>query len=223
VDKYCDTDFAFDFARRVKYKEIKTTTLLSPGSKRNKVINTYIDYDNLEFDSGESFAKLKVKADLPDDFVLFTSSIEIGHSIKFELPNNTIDAIIDVLLYVENTLSNSDEIYKIPVFNKITNKESIKQLDDCFAANLKENPLLINLSELNIVGATEVFNNNDSSFEIKYGHKSKILIQLTSDSVTDFIQDCRLPLYEGLKKVVGCMEKRSTNFGLHACDNDKLL
>lgn len=201
VDKYCDTDFAFDFARRVKHKEIKTTTLISPSSKRNKVVNTYLDYYNLEFDSGESFAKLKVKADLPDEFALFTSSIEIGHSIKFELPNDTIDAVIDVLLYVENTLSNSDEIYKIPVFNKITNKESIKQLDICFAANLKENPLLINLSELNIIGVTEVFNNNDSSFEIRYGHKSKTLMQLTSDSVTNFIQDCRLPLYEGLKKV----------------------
>jgi uncharacterized protein (TIGR04141 family) len=201
VDKYCDTDFAFDFARRVKYKEVKTTTLLSPSSKRNKVVNTYLDYNNLEFDSGESFAKLKVKADLPEGFVLFDAGIEAGHSIKFEIPHDTVDAVIDVLLYVKNVLLNIDEIYKIPVFNKVTDKELIEQLNNRLATNLEENPLLINLSELDIVGVTEVFNNNDSLFEIKYRRKSDILAQLTSDSITDFIQKCGLSLYEGLEKV----------------------
>ena len=83
VDKFCDTDFAFEFARRIEYIEIKTTTLLSPISKKNKVINAYIDYKNLEFDSGESFAKLKVRTRLPEDFDLYSAAVEIGHSIKF--------------------------------------------------------------------------------------------------------------------------------------------
>ena len=36
VDKYCDTEFAFDFARRIKFEQVKTTTLTSPNSKKIK-------------------------------------------------------------------------------------------------------------------------------------------------------------------------------------------
>lgn len=61
VDKFCDRDFGFNFARKLSYDEIKTTTLTTPNSRRNKTVNTYINYSELEFDSGESFAKLKAK------------------------------------------------------------------------------------------------------------------------------------------------------------------
>ena len=36
VDKFCDRDFGFNFARKLKYDEIKTTTLTTPSSNRNK-------------------------------------------------------------------------------------------------------------------------------------------------------------------------------------------
>lgn len=75
VDKYCDRDFGFMFARKIQYKEIKTTTLTTPNSRRNKTVNTYINYNELEFDSGESFAKLKAKVDLAEGFTLYKPSI----------------------------------------------------------------------------------------------------------------------------------------------------
>ena len=50
VDKYCDRDFGFAFGRKLEYEEIKTTTLTTPGFRRNKVVNTYINYSELEFD-----------------------------------------------------------------------------------------------------------------------------------------------------------------------------
>lgn len=34
VDKYCDTEFAFNFARRIKFEQVKTTTLTSPNSRK---------------------------------------------------------------------------------------------------------------------------------------------------------------------------------------------
>lgn len=42
VDKYCDIDFAFEFARRIKFKQIKTTTLTAPNAQRNKMVNVYL-------------------------------------------------------------------------------------------------------------------------------------------------------------------------------------
>ena len=47
VDKYCDMDFGFSVARRMDFDEIKTTTLTTPNSKRNKTVNTYINYSEL--------------------------------------------------------------------------------------------------------------------------------------------------------------------------------
>lgn len=38
VDKYCDKNFGFDFARKLSFDEIKTTTLTTPSSRRNKTI-----------------------------------------------------------------------------------------------------------------------------------------------------------------------------------------
>ncbi len=201
VDKYCDVDFAFNFARKMEFKEIKTTTLLTPSAKRNKTVNTYIDYNNLEFDSGESFIKLKVKANLPEDFVLFKADIEIGHSIKFKILDDTIDRVIDVLLYVKYKVLNSCDKYKIPIFNRVTDSEMVEQLNDRLEDGLTRDDKLINLSELDIIGATEIFNNNDSSFLIKYRQKSEKLMQLISEDIIGFIHDCGLTLYEGLEKV----------------------
>ena len=35
------------------------------------MVNTYVNYEELDFDSGESYAKLKAKAALPEEFTLF--------------------------------------------------------------------------------------------------------------------------------------------------------
>lgn len=56
ADKFCDVEFAFEFAKRIDFKQIKTTTLTAPNAQRNKMINVYLDYHDLEFDSGESYA-----------------------------------------------------------------------------------------------------------------------------------------------------------------------
>lgn len=69
VDKYCDRNFAFNFARKLNYKEVKTTALTTPNSQKNKSINTYVNYNDFEFDSGESFTKIKAKVELEKTFL----------------------------------------------------------------------------------------------------------------------------------------------------------
>jgi len=201
VDKFCDTNFAFEFAKRIRYKEVKTITLLSPNLRRNKTVNTYLNYSNLEFDSGESFAKLKVKAALSGDFKIFASSIEVGHSIKFEIPDDSVDAILDVLVYVKETIANSPVIYGIPVFHKVSDKEVINNLNLRLKESLEQNPLAINLSELDIIGVTEIFNKNDSMFIIKYGRNETTVSLFTAEEINDFIAQHGLSLYESLEKV----------------------
>lgn len=93
IDKFCDRDFGFNFARKLSFDKIKTTTLTTPSSHRNKTVSTYVNYDELEFDSGESFAKLKARVDVEKDFDLFNPSIEIGNSIKMSISTETLSNV----------------------------------------------------------------------------------------------------------------------------------
>ena len=189
VDKYCDGDFGFDFARRLTYDEIKTTTLTTPSSRRNKTVNTYINYNYLDIGSGESFSKLKAKVSLADDFMLYKPAVEIGSSIKFVTDEDSLERILKLIVHVEDTIQNRPEIYKIPVFSKIRDEDEIQRLNAKLATGVCDNPGQVNIAELDIIGATEIFNNNDSMFELKYGRKSKKVTSLTSEELCSFCQE----------------------------------
>lgn len=192
VDKYSDGDFGFNFARRLKYEEIKTTTLTTPSSRRNKTVNTYINYNELDIGSGESFAKIKARVALPDGFTLYKPAVEIGNSIKFVTAEDSLEQIIELIVHVENTIRDCPEIYKIPVFSRIKDDDEIERLNAVLAASVYDDPGQVNISELDIIGATEIFNNNDSEFELKYGRKSKKVSSLTSEELRGFCQENNL-------------------------------
>ena len=192
VDKFCDIDFGFDFARRIKFKEIKTTALTAPNSKRNKMINTYVGYDEFEFDSGESFSKIKGKVDVAEDFTLFKPSVEIGNSIKFTTDGNTIEQISDLIDFVKKTVKSDKIINNIPVFLKVSNPDLIAELEAELISDLQNNPMKINISELDIVGVTEIFNNNDSDFSLRYGRYKKDLQTLSEETIEEFCHENNL-------------------------------
>lgn len=180
VDKYCNTKFAFDFARRIEFKQIKTTTLTTPNSKRNKTVNVYLNYNDIFYDSGEAYAKIKAKMDIEENGSICEEMIEIGHSIKTRIQENNMDGILRFIVYVEKVMKQK-EIQKIPVFYKVKDEAEIKELDKRLSKKIEENIECINISELDIIGVTEIFNNNDTSFTIKYRRKNKDIQQLTKD------------------------------------------
>ena len=188
VDKYCDMDFVFSVARRMDFDEIKTTTLTTPNSKRNKTVNTYIDYSELEFDSGESFAKIKVKANLPEDFDLFKPSVEIGTSIRLVTDEDSLSRIANILSYIEDILMTKDIKYRIPVFSKVKDSQRIEMLEQHLNERVQNNPEVY-ISELDIVGVTEVFNHNDSNYVLKYLNKRKKVDSLTPNELRDFCEE----------------------------------
>lgn len=188
VDKYCDRDFGFSVARKMDFDEIKTTTLTTPNSKRNKTVNTYIDYNELEFDSGESFAKIKVKASLPNDFNLFKPSVEIGTSIRLITEEDSLSRIANIISYIENIRTTKKDKYKIPVFSKVKDSQRIELLEKHLNERVQENPEVC-ISELDIVGVTEVFNHNDNEYVLKYLGKSKRVESLTIIELRNFCQE----------------------------------
>ncbi|MBA4686350.1 MAG: TIGR04141 family sporadically distributed protein [Candidatus Galacturonibacter soehngenii] len=188
VDAYCDKDFGFNFARKIEFKEIKTTTLTSPNLRRNKIVNTYINYTELDFDSGESFAKLKAKASFPDGFSLFKPALEIGNSIRFSTHDDSLENIVNSIKYIENIIKTVADKHKIPVFSKITDSEYIEHLNLGLSKAVEMNTK-IHISELDIVGATEVFNHNDSEFVLKYLKKKKSVMSLSVEELKGFCNE----------------------------------
>lgn len=191
VDKYCDLDFAFDFARRIDFKQIKTTTLTAPNAQRNKMINVYLNYNDISFDSGESYAKIKAKIKIEDGFTLHGEMIEIGHSIKAQLSDNSIECILKFIKYVE-AIREKKELQKMPVFSKVKDENVICELDERLLEKIEENIESINISELDIIGATEIFNSNDTSFTLKHGRKHKNIQELTKENILQFMSENNL-------------------------------
>lgn len=188
VDKYCDIDFAFDFARRINFKQIKTTTLTAPNAQRNKMINVYLNYRDISFDSGEAYAKIKAKVEAEEGFTLHGEMIEIGHSLKTQLSDNSIDSILSFIEYVE-LVRGQKELHKIPVFNRIKDERNIQELNEQLLEKIEENIDCINISELDIIGVTETFNCNDATFVLKHKKKSKNIQELTKENILEFMKE----------------------------------
>lgn len=194
VDKFCDRKFPFEFAKRSNYKNIRTTALISPSRQRNKTVNTYINCSELEYDSGESFSKIKAKINTEEDEKRFNGSIEIGNSIRFSMKVNNLKNIANIIDYVEETLQ-WDPIHNIPLFNKIEG-ERIDKLDQKLISAIKNKEVEIDIAEMDIIGVNEVFYHNDSTYTIEYGEIKEEISDLNYDVIIEFIERNDIPIEE---------------------------
>lgn len=209
IDKYCDRDFGFKFASRIEFRDVKTTTLTAPNLKRSKTVNTYINYNELDFNSGESFAKLKVNAKLHEDFTMFKPAIEIGNSIRFSTEVESIERIIDILIFVENILQIPEEniLNKIPLFQLIKDDELLNalnsELKEVLTSTILEGEDIsqIAIPELEVVGASEIFNRNDDEFKLKYSRCEKSISSLSIDEIRTFCLENKLNTAEKVSNV----------------------
>lgn len=156
IDKFSDKDWAFSYARTMNFKNIKTTALTNPHSQRNKTINTYLRYEELEFDSGEALAKLKAKIFLENDFTLFTENIEFGNSIKLAVKKPiSILKLIQIIDHIENGIANNEIKVKIPYFRKIRDETLIAELKRQLLNDIRVDSFALDFSEYQIY-ATQV-------------------------------------------------------------------
>lgn len=218
LDKYCDHDFAFSFGRKLKYKGIRTTALNNPGSKRNKTINSYIDYDQLTFDSGESFAKLKAKAEFPEKYSYLKSTIEIGTSIKLDLDDNktSLQTLCEIISYIENTISIGEDLYFIPFFAKVKDQDTIAKLDGQLRMDMQALSPSISISEFDIIGTTEVFQSDSDEYTLTYRRKhSEKLSRLSIEDIQDFCNKHSISFSEHCLDVYVMFQKNGQEYKKH--------
>lgn len=204
ADKFCDREFAFDFATRLHFNSVKTTTLTSPNSNRNRMVNTYIDSNEITFDSGESFAKLKATISDNTDPPLFKPTIEIGNSIKFATVNDDLDSIVDILIFIFNTMKR-DKINNIPLFKPVKDEEKLLLLESLLNDELlRKNDIKEGIAtiELEIIGASEVFNSLDDDVQFKFGSNKPVKCRnLSLDSFKKYCESNQITKIDDIKNV----------------------
>ncbi len=204
VDRYCDRDFPFDYGRRLEYKNIKITALTNPNLKRNKTVNSFVDYININFDSGEALTKLNANQKLPEDFELFKTSIEIGNSIKFSVEDPTLDKIAQIILRIENTIDNLPELVKIPTFDKIKDTNTIYELTQNMLNNIDEEAEEIEFSEYSIHATNIIFTSTDQ-FEIRCSRQNKFVDGINNATIREFAAVNNLELKDVVEKGKICV------------------
>ena len=96
---------------------------------------------------------------------------------------------------VENEIENIKrvkyEAEKKKELEKQRKEQSIRKRNEFMVTtgyNFEENIECINISELDIIGATEIFNNNDASFTLKHEHKHQDIQELTKENILQFME-----------------------------------
>lgn len=212
IDQFSDKEWAFSYAKRMNYKNIKTTALTNPHSQRNKTVNTYLRYDDLEFDSGEALAKLKAKAVLPTDFNLFTENMEFGNSIKLSVKTPTINKIIRIIEHIENGIANDEIQIKIPYFRKIKVDIYTQELENDLISTIEDNLQSLDFSEYQIF-ATQIIFNDTFDYRYKYNGHSKDIDMLNVDSLIQFVEEYQIPQNDVLNIHVVLCEDGNERFG----------
>ena len=187
VDPYCDRDFGFNFASRVKIQQTKLTSTINSYSKQNKSIHSFKNYDQLEINSGESYTKLKLDINLAEENIFANNVIEVGTSIKMTIKDDSLDNLTKFIKFVEETIS-GPKITKIPVFNIVKKPEKIEKLDNRLKKNFLAKNSAVTLSEFDVVGVEEVFNRADS-FELRCGNKEKEVSSLNINELKLFFEE----------------------------------
>ena len=188
AEKFCDRNFAFKVARKFKYEKIKSTSLSNPNSNKNKVINSYLDSEYFEYDSGSAFLKIKAKLKLEENFELFDNYIEIGTSIKLSAKQTSLEYFIRIDNYLEEISDENDQT-PIPVFQEIKNIDEINDLYNDFKNNIDFDDIKLSFSDFDIIGTTEVFYSQSSEYRISYDHYSKKVDYLDIDAIKSFCEE----------------------------------
>lgn len=200
VDKYCDRDFAFNFARKIPIKATKTTTTCSPGQRRNKTMSSFTNQTELDHESNEAYLKIKLTCNLSKDFKLFRPTVAIGQSICFDIGNeeNTLLQITQLIDYVENILNTRKDVNKIPRLFEIKDLSVLQELEDKLINKIETEEVPIFGSELDIYGSTEIINNADQKYCIQFKHYRLDVSEITWENIKTFCKKFSLPIDQKL-------------------------
>lgn len=198
---YSNKDWAFEYAKKVNFKRIKLTASTIPNSKRNKQINTYVNYNEYTPTSGESLNQLDIDIELDsDDEELVGNNFKIGNSLKLTLKNNELESIAEVIDYVNFVCSKNEIINNFPRLTEITGNDEILKYDnkikkviyEDYLKDIKEYP--VDLSQFFTFDVNLKFIKDFNSFIISFKDNKEEFKVLTMDKLYGLMKKWKIKL-----------------------------
>jgi len=183
VQKYCDSEFPMNIARRVEVSKVKRKASKILNGSTNSLVRTLTNSDLIVADKGESVVNLEI---IPDETEKLGKCIGIGKSVRVNIDDEveSIDSIISIL----NEIENRKDKRPIPLFIKVKNDDLINEiwdyLNESFAKKIEETNFM--LEDMNILGSSIYF---DDCFktELTFNKIKEDIPFLNTYYVMDFI------------------------------------
>ena len=181
VQKYCDFNFAMDFAERQLSTDKVTSQITDyiQNIRIRSLLNIKKDFIAPQ-DGGESFKYVK---GVPKDEQIYGSSIECGYSIRFS-KSFSIENISDLkelatlIREVETTLSLTNVENKFPRISYLNKSDTQNiELDQIILETLRSehndsSEIELYMSDFDVIGTNILFNDNTSSYKLYIKNKS---------------------------------------------------
>lgn len=179
VQKYCEREFGFDFAKRIELDEIKRKSSITTSSNKNSSITSYKNTKTILYDTGENITSLSF-APLNE---FYGKRIDIGKSIKFNI-DISFERIYELLDEIKKVLQ-KEPINKIPLLVEVRNEDEINEYYEIMYKEFRnelekfkngnlQNYSSIDLNEFTVVGCNFYFENEESRL-LKIGRDEYVL------------------------------------------------
>lgn len=183
VQKYCDSDFAMELAKRIEVSKVKRKAAKILNGSTNSLIKTLSNSNVIVVDKGESVVNLEI---IPDESENLGKTIGIGKSIRINLDKD--------INFFSNIISILDEIKKreikrpIPLLIKVKNDDLNSEIWEYLNEYLVDNidKPEFSLEEINILGSSIYFNDN-FRLELSYKNKKEEIPLLNTYYIKEFI------------------------------------
>lgn len=184
VQKYCDSDFAMNIAKKIKISKVKRKAGKFLNGSTNSLVKTLSNSNIIVVDKGESVVNLEI---IPDENVGLGKCIGIGKSLKLNLSND-INDIENIFTAISQVEACPDE-RPIPLFVIIKDKDLILNIWDYLNISFANNIMNANFSidEMNIIGSSIYFDDN-FKLELCYRNNREEISLLNTDVVRNFIE-----------------------------------
>lgn len=189
---YCDPSWPFNYAIRLKYKNIKKTSVTVPNSQKNQIISGFLNYYYLDVSSGQGLDNLNAYVDLSDEIDIIDENVNIGNSLTFKLKDLSLESVATVIDHVEYTIKFKPKTENIPLLEEIKDENKINNLNDELLEKFKEDidnstgsNYNVDTSTYFMEGISTTFLNENSEPVFKYKVNQNTLFEKECSSINN--------------------------------------
>jgi uncharacterized protein (TIGR04141 family) len=199
--QFCDSDFGLNLAERIIDQDnLKIKSSKFYKSRKSKIITTYHDGIEIDYDSGESMHFLKAKT---IEANTWGKTASFGSSVQFNLDTLPTE-LPGFLTRIEQELA-KPPLFSLPKVDVVLDEAKIEELNQKLANAIlaSEKDSEVGVDEFTVSGVNFIFSDADEYSLCLKGHsRDKVKVEsLSIENLLRFVQDTRINLHETLDDI----------------------